>query len=66
MLLWSIWHNRNDEVWNDNVQMPNQIGRHVFDAWNMIGTQFINYIVTTRVGLQNQVYYGGKNQIQTG
>ncbi|PNX82760.1 ribonuclease H, partial [Trifolium pratense] len=34
MLLWSIWHNRNDKVWNDNVQMPSQIGRHAFDAWN--------------------------------
>ncbi|GAU12587.1 hypothetical protein TSUD_131970 [Trifolium subterraneum] len=34
MLLWCIWHNRNDKLWNDNVQMPRQIGRHVFDAWN--------------------------------
>ncbi|XP_045791665.1 uncharacterized protein LOC123886388 [Trifolium pratense] len=34
MLLWSIWHNRNDKVWNDNVQMSSQIGRHAFDAWN--------------------------------
>ncbi|GAU19638.1 hypothetical protein TSUD_383330 [Trifolium subterraneum] len=34
MLLWCIWLNRNDKIWNDNVQMPNQIGRHVFDAWN--------------------------------
>ncbi|GAU34295.1 hypothetical protein TSUD_20010 [Trifolium subterraneum] len=34
MLLWCIWKNRNDKLWNDNVQMPRQIGRHVFDAWN--------------------------------
>ncbi|GAU45937.1 hypothetical protein TSUD_238390 [Trifolium subterraneum] len=34
MLLWCIWHNRNDKLWNDNVQMPCQIGRHAFDAWN--------------------------------
>ncbi|GAU30369.1 hypothetical protein TSUD_57800 [Trifolium subterraneum] len=34
MLLWCIWHNRNDKLWNDNVQMPQQIGRHAFDAWN--------------------------------
>ncbi|GAU48097.1 hypothetical protein TSUD_238360 [Trifolium subterraneum] len=34
MLLWCIWHNHNDKLWNDNVQMPRQIGRHAFDAWN--------------------------------
>ncbi|GAU30671.1 hypothetical protein TSUD_31430 [Trifolium subterraneum] len=34
MLLWCIWHNRNDKLWNANVQMPRQIGRHAFDAWN--------------------------------
>ncbi|GAU33315.1 hypothetical protein TSUD_165800 [Trifolium subterraneum] len=34
MLLWCIWHNRNDKLWNDNVQMSRQIGRHAFDAWN--------------------------------
>ncbi|GAU32459.1 hypothetical protein TSUD_144680 [Trifolium subterraneum] len=34
MLLWCIWYNRNDKLWNDNVQMPHQIGRHAFDAWN--------------------------------
>ncbi|GAU25945.1 hypothetical protein TSUD_16830 [Trifolium subterraneum] len=34
MLLWCIWQNRNDKLWNDNVQMPRQIGRHGFDAWN--------------------------------
>ncbi|GAU26741.1 hypothetical protein TSUD_317390 [Trifolium subterraneum] len=34
MLLWCIWQNRNDKLWNDNVHMPRQIGRHAFDAWN--------------------------------
>ncbi|CAJ2644561.1 unnamed protein product [Trifolium pratense] len=34
MLLWSIWHNRNDKIWNDNVRTPNQIGRAAFDQWN--------------------------------
>ncbi|GAU12879.1 hypothetical protein TSUD_73660 [Trifolium subterraneum] len=34
MLLWCIWQNGNDKLWNDNVQMPRQIGRHAFDAWN--------------------------------
>ncbi|GAU42252.1 hypothetical protein TSUD_327300 [Trifolium subterraneum] len=34
MLLWCIWHNRNDKLWNYNVQMPRQIGRYAFDAWN--------------------------------
>ncbi|GAU46665.1 hypothetical protein TSUD_184530 [Trifolium subterraneum] len=34
MLLWCIWQNRNDKLWNDNVQMPHQIGRHAFDTWN--------------------------------
>ncbi|GAU49722.1 hypothetical protein TSUD_25900 [Trifolium subterraneum] len=34
MLLWCIWHNRNDKLWNDNVQMPRQLGRYAFDAWN--------------------------------
>ncbi|GAU35438.1 hypothetical protein TSUD_375280 [Trifolium subterraneum] len=34
MLLWCIWHNRNDKLWNENVQMPRQIGRYAFDAWN--------------------------------
>ncbi|GAU51952.1 hypothetical protein TSUD_417350 [Trifolium subterraneum] len=34
MLLWCIWQNRNDKLWNDNVQMSCQIGRHAFDAWN--------------------------------
>ncbi|GAU25272.1 hypothetical protein TSUD_17850 [Trifolium subterraneum] len=24
----------NDKLWNDNVQMPRQIGRYAFDAWN--------------------------------
>ncbi|GAU48250.1 hypothetical protein TSUD_174880 [Trifolium subterraneum] len=34
MLLWCIWQNRKDKLWNDNVQMPRQIGRHAFDALN--------------------------------
>ncbi|GAU17839.1 hypothetical protein TSUD_329650 [Trifolium subterraneum] len=34
MLLWCIWHNRNDKFLNDNVQMSRQIGRHAFDTWN--------------------------------
>ncbi|PNX93884.1 ribonuclease H, partial [Trifolium pratense] len=34
MLLWSICHNRNDKIWNDNIQMPSQIESHAFDAWN--------------------------------
>ncbi|GAU44445.1 hypothetical protein TSUD_92990 [Trifolium subterraneum] len=34
MLFWCIWHNRNDKLWNDNVQMPRQIGRYTFDVWN--------------------------------
>ncbi|GAU48309.1 hypothetical protein TSUD_324900 [Trifolium subterraneum] len=34
MLLWSIWHNRNDKLWNDNVQTPRHIGRYAFDARN--------------------------------
>ncbi|GAU31309.1 hypothetical protein TSUD_315180 [Trifolium subterraneum] len=34
MLLWCIWHNRNDKLWNDNVQMSRQIERYVFDALN--------------------------------
>ncbi|GAU50953.1 hypothetical protein TSUD_411410 [Trifolium subterraneum] len=34
MLLWCIWQNRNDKLWNDNVQMSRQIGIHAFDAWN--------------------------------
>ncbi|GAU28465.1 hypothetical protein TSUD_294680 [Trifolium subterraneum] len=34
MLLWCIWHNRNDKLWNDNFQLPRQIGRYTFDAWN--------------------------------
>ncbi|GAU23341.1 hypothetical protein TSUD_237950 [Trifolium subterraneum] len=34
MLLWCIWQNRNDKLWNDNVQTPRQIGRYAFDAWN--------------------------------
>ncbi|KAK2427144.1 hypothetical protein QL285_025742 [Trifolium repens] len=34
MLLWCIWHNRNDKLWNDNAKLPSQIGRHASDDWN--------------------------------
>jgi hypothetical protein len=34
MLLWCIWHNRNDKLLNDNAKLPSQIGRHAFNAWN--------------------------------
>ncbi|XP_045801294.1 uncharacterized protein LOC123895120 [Trifolium pratense] len=34
MLLWGIWHNQNDKIWNDNGRSPNQIGRAAFDHWN--------------------------------
>ncbi|GAU28280.1 hypothetical protein TSUD_256080 [Trifolium subterraneum] len=34
MLLWCIWQNRNDKLWNDNVQTPRQIERYAFDAWS--------------------------------
>ncbi|CAJ2666249.1 unnamed protein product [Trifolium pratense] len=34
MLLWSIWQNRNDKIWNDNLRSPIQIGRAAFDQWN--------------------------------
>ncbi|GAU35177.1 hypothetical protein TSUD_319870 [Trifolium subterraneum] len=27
-LFWCIWHNRNDRIWNDNVQSPSQLRRH--------------------------------------
>ncbi|GAU28659.1 hypothetical protein TSUD_159410 [Trifolium subterraneum] len=33
-LFWCIWHNRNDKIWNDNVQSPSQVGRMVFAVWN--------------------------------
>jgi hypothetical protein len=33
-LFWSIWHNRNDKIWNDNVRRPSQVGRAAFDHWN--------------------------------
>ncbi|CAJ2669980.1 unnamed protein product [Trifolium pratense] len=34
MLLWSIWQNRNDKIWNDNLRSPIQVGRAAFDQWN--------------------------------
>ncbi|GAU24203.1 hypothetical protein TSUD_23400 [Trifolium subterraneum] len=33
MLFWSIWHNQNDKIWNDNVRNPSQVGRAAFDHW---------------------------------
>ncbi|GAU47126.1 hypothetical protein TSUD_247480 [Trifolium subterraneum] len=33
-LFWCIWHNRNDKIWNDNVQSRSQVGRMVFAVWN--------------------------------
>ncbi|PNX78462.1 hypothetical protein L195_g034440, partial [Trifolium pratense] len=33
-LFWSIWHNRNDKIWNDNVRTPSQVGRAAFDHWS--------------------------------
>ncbi|PNY08140.1 BZIP-like protein [Trifolium pratense] len=54
MLLWCIWYNRNDKIWNDNVQMPSQIGRHVFDAcWVKcnVDVAFVTGSGKTSVGL---------------
>ncbi|GAU48556.1 hypothetical protein TSUD_405720 [Trifolium subterraneum] len=33
-LFWCIWHNRNDKIWNDNTQLPSQVGRMAFAVWN--------------------------------
>ncbi|GAU42255.1 hypothetical protein TSUD_327330 [Trifolium subterraneum] len=33
-LFWCIWHNRNDKIWNDNIQLPSQVGRMTFAVWN--------------------------------
>ncbi|MCI49377.1 hypothetical protein A2U01_0070621, partial [Trifolium medium] len=33
-LFWCIWHNRNDKIWNDNIQSPSQVGRMAFVVWN--------------------------------
>ncbi|GAU48279.1 hypothetical protein TSUD_405250 [Trifolium subterraneum] len=33
-LFWCIWHNRNDKIWNDNIQLPSQVGRMAFAVWN--------------------------------
>ncbi|MCH86979.1 hypothetical protein A2U01_0007843, partial [Trifolium medium] len=30
----SIWHNRNDKIWNDNARRPSQVGQAAFDHWN--------------------------------
>jgi hypothetical protein len=34
MLFWSIWHHRNNVVWNDNPSLLNQVRRIAYDAWN--------------------------------
>jgi hypothetical protein len=34
MLFWSIWHNQNDKIWNDNARLPSQVGWTTFDHWN--------------------------------
>ncbi|MCI24520.1 polynucleotidyl transferase ribonuclease H fold, partial [Trifolium medium] len=31
LLLWCIWQNRNDEVWNNSQKAPDQVGRNAFD-----------------------------------
>ncbi|MCI40159.1 replication protein A 70 kDa dna-binding subunit, partial [Trifolium medium] len=31
-LFWSIWHHRNDVVWNDSPKIPNQVGRIAYNA----------------------------------
>ncbi|KAK2383122.1 hypothetical protein QL285_070609 [Trifolium repens] len=31
---WSIWHNQNDKIWNDNTRLPSQVGRAAFDHRN--------------------------------
>ncbi|GAU45240.1 hypothetical protein TSUD_291240 [Trifolium subterraneum] len=33
-LFWCIWHNRKDKIWNDNIQLPSQVGRMAFAVWN--------------------------------
>ncbi|GAU35455.1 hypothetical protein TSUD_364110 [Trifolium subterraneum] len=33
-LFWCIWHNRNDKIWNDNIQSLSQVGRMAFAVWN--------------------------------
>ncbi|GAU38878.1 hypothetical protein TSUD_67410 [Trifolium subterraneum] len=32
-LCWSLWHHRNDVVWNNNRSLPNQVGRIAYNAW---------------------------------
>ncbi|MCH85965.1 ribonuclease H protein [Trifolium medium] len=34
LLLWTIWQNRNNMVWNDNKQHARQIGMQAAQAWN--------------------------------
>ncbi|GAU50148.1 hypothetical protein TSUD_136200 [Trifolium subterraneum] len=33
-LFWSIWHHRNDVIWNDSPSLPNQVGRIAYSSWN--------------------------------
>ncbi|GAU38568.1 hypothetical protein TSUD_322450 [Trifolium subterraneum] len=33
-LCWCIWHDRNDKIWNDNIQSQSQVGRMAFAVWN--------------------------------
>ncbi|PNX60736.1 cytochrome p450, partial [Trifolium pratense] len=33
-LFWCIWNNRNDKIWNDNIQSPSQVGNMAFVVWN--------------------------------
>jgi hypothetical protein len=58
MLLWCIWHNRNDKIWNDNIQMSSQIERQTFDAWNSYNYNFI----TRFVNLEKTSSMLGENQ----
>ncbi|GAU25590.1 hypothetical protein TSUD_260240 [Trifolium subterraneum] len=34
LLLWTIWQNRNNMVWNNNKQQARQIGTQAAQAWN--------------------------------
>ncbi|PNY10157.1 hypothetical protein L195_g006726 [Trifolium pratense] len=33
-LFWCICHNRNDNIWNDNIKTSSQVGRMAFAVWN--------------------------------
>ncbi|GAU18647.1 hypothetical protein TSUD_124800 [Trifolium subterraneum] len=42
-LFWCIWHNRNDKIWNDNVQSPSQVQYYFYGSlfsrhqWSICG-----------------------------